>query len=391
MRINIIHMGFFYKGGGEKVAVEQARRLKERGNDVKIFSPIIYWDRTFPEVRVLQARRIVPHLPIPFPFRESSAMLASALIPFGMESMRDCDVLLCHSQPSMWIGLRMSQLYGIPYVGYLHQLTTFIHGRPEVAGSWNTKDFAIMQTLIGKGVTKNFFKRLDELSHRKASRLLFNSIHTRALFRKEYGLDGEVCYPGITAPMDEWRERKRASLVMSARQYPWKRIDIALEVMKRLQSVWSPQLVVTGTKTPLNTSLVTLSKNLGIQDKVSFLGEVSPHDLIRLYATASVYIQTSIYEPFGMSSLEAQSYGTPAVVWGDAGLKETVVDGKTGYHASPYDVNDFASKVGNLFEDQKAWAEMSVNARLWAALPQFSWERHVDIVEKTLESAMEKN
>lgn len=384
-------MGFFYRGGGEKVVVEQARRLKERGHEVQVFSPIIYWDRTYPEVKALGARRLVPHLPVPFPFRESSAMLASALIPFGMERMRDCDILLCHSQPSMWIGFRMNQLYGIPYVGYLHQLTTFINARPGIAGNWETRDFAVMQTLLGRGPPRAFVRQLDHLCHRKASHLLFNSIHTRGLFRKEYGLYGEVCYPGISTPVGGRTERNGKRLVMSARQYPWKRIDLALEVVKRLQDTWNPELVVTGSKTALGTSLALLSKSLGIQDRVNFAGEVSPQDLVRLYSEAAAYIQTSVYEPFGMSSLEAQSCGTPAVVWGDAGLRETVVEGKTGYLANPYDIKDFASKVGYLLEDRRAWAEMSVNAKVWAAHPKFSWETHVDTIEKTLESAVSKN
>jgi glycosyltransferase involved in cell wall biosynthesis len=384
-------MGFFYKGGGEKVVMEQASRLRRRGHDVKVFSPVIYWDKTYAEVKSFGARRMVPHLPIPFPFRESSAMLASALLPFGVESMKDCDVLLCHSQPSMWIGFRMNQLYGIPYVGYLHQLTTFIHSRPSIAGNWNTKDFAILQALVGRGPSRSIFRHLDKLSHRKASCLLFNSNHTRSLFQKEYHIDGKVCYPGIAPPMELSVDRLGRSLLMAARQYSWKRIDLALEVVRRLHRLKGLDLTITGKETELGPRLVNLAKQLGVSDMVSFVGETSSSDLARLYAKSSIYIQTSIYEPFGMASLEAQSYGTPAVVWGDAGLRETVLDGRTGFHAKPYDVQDFASKVGYLIQDKKAWMEMSSKAREWAMLPQFSWETHVDVVEETLRTAIDRS
>ena len=137
LKINIVHMGFFYSGGGERVALEQARLLRERGHDVEVFSPIIRWDKSFPDLlSEVHPDRIVPPFPLPFPFREASAMLASVVIPFRFRDLADCDILLCHSQPSMFLGYRSKILFGTPYVGYLHQLTTFIHKRPEMAGNW---------------------------------------------------------------------------------------------------------------------------------------------------------------------------------------------------------------------------------------------------------------
>lgn len=382
-----MHMGFIYKGGGERIVIEEAKGLRRRGHQVRIFSPIIRWDKTYPELKRVGAERLVPSLPLPFPFRESSALFASALIPFGIERLRDCDVMLCHSQPSLWIGWRMNQIYGIPYVGYLHQLTTFIHGRPHIAGNWKNSDFAILETIIGRGITKSIIRWLDKLSHQKASRLLFNSAHTKGLFQREYGVTGEVCYPGISRPANVDVPRSHTRLFMVARQYPWKRIDLALQVVKRLQQYKGIGLTVAGSKTELCRWLVSLARHMGLLEIVSFIGEVSSETLIRHYATAAVYVQTSIYEPFGMSSLEAQSYGTPAVVWGDAGLKETVLDGKTGFHAKPYDIDDFASKVGYLIENRSIWSEMSENAKQWATDTRFSWERHIDTLEKTLLSA----
>lgn len=49
MRINIVHMGFLYSGGGERVALKQAQYLRERGHQVQVFSPIIRWDKSFPD------------------------------------------------------------------------------------------------------------------------------------------------------------------------------------------------------------------------------------------------------------------------------------------------------------------------------------------------------
>src|SRR5208337_2433214 len=114
-------MGFLYSGGGERVVLKQAQYLRDRGHKVRVFSPVIRWEKSFPdELRRIKPERVVPHFPFPFPFREASAMLASAVLPFGIRQMADCDVLLCESQPSMWLGYRIRRMYGKPYVGYLH-------------------------------------------------------------------------------------------------------------------------------------------------------------------------------------------------------------------------------------------------------------------------------
>ena len=91
MKINIIHMGFLYSGGGERVVLEQARRLRERGHQVRLFSPVTRWNRSFPEKPgEAKPELIVPHFPFPFPFRDASTMIASALLPFKIRRMADC-------------------------------------------------------------------------------------------------------------------------------------------------------------------------------------------------------------------------------------------------------------------------------------------------------------
>ena len=384
MRINIIHMGFLYSGGGERVVLEQTQRLRERGHNVKLFSPIIRWQKSFPErLKEVQPERIVPPFPLPFPFREASAMIASAVLPFRSDEIADCDVLLCHSQPSMWIGHRIKQQSGTPYVGYLHQLTTFIHKRPEAAGNWATKgDFLMLDGLLGL-FGRRVARLLDRLCHRNANRLLFNSNWTRSLFEKEYGLTGDVCYPGLNfMPKHDVASVRLNRIITASRHYPWKRIDLAFQVLKQLSEP-VPEMVVAGESTPHTVMLRQIAKNLGVADKVKFSGFVSDEQLSLLYSSSLAYVQPSIYEPFGLGPLEAQSCGTPAVVWGDAGVKETVLDGETGFHAQPYDVTDFASKLRLILTDKSRWEKMSMRARTWAS--SFTWDTHIDLLEGVLD------
>ena len=54
-------------------------------------------------------------------------------------------------------------------------------------------------------------------------------------------------------------------------------------------------------------------------------------DLPSVYAGASVFCCPSIYEPFGITNLEAMSAGTPVVATRTGGIPEIVVEGETGY------------------------------------------------------------
>jgi glycosyltransferase involved in cell wall biosynthesis len=281
----------------------------------------------------------------------------------------------------MWLGYRIHRLLGTPYVGYLHQLTTFLHKRPAAAGNWATKgDFLMLDGLLGV-FGKTTAKQLDKICHRNADRLLFNSTWTKRLFEREYGVTGDVCYPG-TRVMNAMRELARENVIMTAsRHYPWKRIDLALHVLKRLRT--KPRFVVVGDETLHTPTLKEIAAELGISHNVDFTGFVGDHALFSLYESSGAYVQTSIQEPFGLGPLEAQGSGAPAVVWGDGGVKETVLDGETGFHAKPYNLEDFAAKVDLILSDRERQNAMSRAARAWTST--FSWDAHIDLLEAVLD------
>ena len=69
------------------------------------------------------------------------------------------------------------------------------------------------------------------------------------------------------------------------------------------------------------------------------------------YGAAEVFAFPTPGEDFGLVPAESMACGTPVIVWGDgAGPTEQVIDGKTGYHAKPYDKNDFAAKMDKVID-----------------------------------------
>jgi glycosyltransferase involved in cell wall biosynthesis len=126
---------------------------------------------------------------------------------------------------------------------------------------------------------------------------------------------------------------------------------------------------------------------LKIEKKVVFTGQISENELQKLYSEATLYCYPSPDEDFGLGPLEAGVWGVPTVAWNHGGPAVTVIHGKTGYLAKPYEIKDYAKGINEILSDPKkrvymgkaAWEHVKVN---------FSWERHVDILEKEIKKAL---
>ena len=65
-------------------------------------------------------------------------------------------------------------------------------------------------------------------------------------------------------------------------------------------------------------------------NNVEFLGHVTDEELAVLYTKAKAFLAMSQDEDFGITPVEAMSFGTPVIAYNGGGYKETVIDGKTG-------------------------------------------------------------
>jgi D-inositol-3-phosphate glycosyltransferase len=83
--------------------------------------------------------------------------------------------------------------------------------------------------------------------------------------------------------------------------------------------------------------LLSLARELGLQDRVSFLGSRSQEQLVTHYSAADVVVMPSYSESFGMVALEAMACARPVVASRVGGLKYLVQDGETGYHVQEGD------------------------------------------------------
>ena len=122
--------------------------------------------------------------------------------------------------------------------------------------------------------------------------------------------------------------------------------------------------------------LERLATELGIEDRVSFVGP-QPHNRLPLYYNASdVVTVCSHSESFGLAALEAHACGIPVVGTPVGGLSHIVRDGRSGYLVSERDPAVFAGRLKTVLSDPELHARFSMEAV--GAAAGFSWERAAD-------------
>ncbi|MEM2936502.1 MAG: glycosyltransferase family 4 protein [Candidatus Bathyarchaeia archaeon] len=400
MKIALFHMGFMYSGGGERTVIYENLSLKKQGHHVTCFAPTFRPEVCHPDlIRKIDLKGFLPKLKVPLPLRDFLSLgLSSFMTPFFTHKFLDFDVILCHGQPTTWIGYSVAKNLHKPYVSYLHQPARFLYPRPiDLKVKWRTKkDFALLNDLAK--MAKPLAKAWDHISVTSSNAVLANSRWTSALTEKIYGRKPIVCPPGVD--VERYRPAPRLSeievndrvikgpfILSTNRHYPQKGLKYFLLMMPKVLTKCNVQLVITGASTGYKTTLWRLADELKIRDKVIFTKQVSENDLIKLYQNAEVYAYSSPYEDFGLGPIEAMACGTPAVVWNYAGPRETVIDGATGFKAKPYSVNDFADKVTRLLTDEKLNREMGANAADFVK-KNYPWDKHAKILETVLLDAL---
>ncbi len=82
--------------------------------------------------------------------------------------------------------------------------------------------------------------------------------------------------------------------------------------------------------------------------------------------TASLYLHSATYEPFGLVLLEAMAAGLPVVALNGGGNKELITNGKNGYILNENNPKLFADKIEKIINDTFLYKRMSVKANDFA-------------------------
>jgi len=161
-------------------------------------------------------------------------------------------------------------------------------------------------------------------------------------------------------------------IISLGRVKKYKCLDNLLYAMRDIiPYIPSAKLTIIGTGDYL-PKLVALTKKLNLESNVNFTGFVSEQEKREILQTAWVVVNTSIKEGWGITNIEANAYGVPVIASNSPGLRDSVVDGETGFLVRHGDVRVLANRIIQILQNKTLRERLSQNATKWAS--QFTWD-----------------
>lgn len=160
-----------------------------------------------------------------------------------------------------------------------------------------------------------------------------------------------------------------------------KGIDLMLRALSEVKRRFRCVVIGTGN---FMAECVSVARNLGLGERVTFLGWVDHAQLGSYYARARLVVVPSRWpEPFGMVGLEAMWSSRPVVAFGVGGIPDWLVDGETGFTVPEQDTHAFAQAIDQLLGND-AQAERMGIAGYERARTHYRHEAFLDRTEALL-------
>ncbi len=240
----------------------------------------------------------------------------------------DCCVVYGHNYVTFWMAIAAAKLANKPLI--LSTDATYIE--PISGGNWKIP--------IKKKVLPYLYNQIADavLVLSTASKRFIHSLGVPEdrIFITPYVVDNDVIAETARncdrqKMRSQWHIPEDATVVVFCAKFiARKRPQDVIQAFAAAQTPNS-YLIMVGDG-PLADDLKTQTQQLGIQDKVRFLGLVKYSHLPEVYASSDVLAFSSEYEPYGLPVNEAMICGIPVVVSDRIGAGyDLVEEGKTGF------------------------------------------------------------
>jgi glycosyltransferase involved in cell wall biosynthesis len=302
-RIAIVSDPMCQSGGAERVVEAMAEAFPE----APIFSPLYCPDRSTTSIEA----RVIQSWLARFPGAPGYAKALLPLYPMALESFNldEFDIIVS-SHHTLAKGLMRSS--DQVHISYCHTPMRALWDRPH---DEIKRAPAVLRPAVR--IVLHYLRNWDAITASRVDYFLANSRITRDRIATHYRRDSRILHPpidietftpGAGEPGDYY--------LVAARNVPYKRIELAIDACERLER----RLIVVGDRTD---QLAYAS------DFVTFYGKVTDKKLLALMRGTKALLFPQ-REDFGMTPLELNACGRPAIAYAAGGALETVEDGLTG-------------------------------------------------------------
>jgi len=163
------------------------------------------------------------------------------------------------------------------------------------------------------------------------------------------------------------------TLLYLGRLRRYKRVELLLESVVRLRAAGLPVRLLIAGRGARADALRARAKHLGLgEGVVTFLGFVSEEEKSELLRRCWVQVMSSRKEGWGLVNLEAAASGTPSVAMRVPGVRDSILDGVTGFLTPDGELEPFVERMRALLEDPELRERLGEGGVQFAQ--QFRWE-----------------
>lgn len=378
-------------GGQDLYAGELAMHLAGLGYEIDIFTRKDA--RELPDVHCLEnGIRVIHTIAGPPKYIPKEDLLqyipdfTKSMLAFIRKERAEYDLVHAHFWMSGLVSCQLKVILDLPFVitfyemGYFHRLfqpKTYKIPPCRI----EAEKFIIKQA---EGIIASCLQdKKDLINYYPAKE---NKIHVIPC-----GFNGSECYP-----VEESEARKFLGINPDDRillHFGHKGIDNVIRAMGLLKTVTNTRLIILEEnikhESPSDIELTRLKDLAGIlkvTDMLSFDRCEHRSRLKYYYSAADVFISTPMYEPFGITPLEAMACGTPVVGSDIGGIKHSVVNGYTGFLVPPEQAQALAQKIDILLENRYLLNAMGAHATEWVNTA-FTWSHISELVSSLYQYA----
>lgn len=230
------------------------------------------------------------------------------------------------------------------HICYVHNVPRYLWGLPTAT---HGRLGFIYKNLILPPL-EHLWRIWDRQTADRPDYLLANSKNVAERISKFYRRESKVIYPPVN--VDEFlecSEDKGDYFVYFGRLEQYKNIDMAIRACAKA----NVRLKIVGSGS-YKDELEKLVVELGVSDKIEFLGRLPDASRNTVVAGAKAFIFPCHDEDFGIVVVESMAAGTPVIAFASGGVLETVLNGRTGVLLDNFSVESLTKAVSN-FDGKK--------------------------------------
>lgn len=325
MKIALVYDRVNKWGGAERVLLA----LHEMFPDAPLYTAVYDenkapWAKVFPKIHTSFLQHV--------PFAKSNHELFGWLMPFVFESFN-------FDKYDLVISVTSEAAKGIitkpctKHICYMLTPTRYL---------WSHYDLYFKNKFL-RFVSKPFINHLknwDKVAVQRPDEIIAISTEVKKRIKKYYKRDTEVIFPPVKNlnKDNEFLNNRNYYLIVS-RLVPYKRVDLAVKAFNKLKL----PLIIVGTGSQSDSLRLMANNN------IKFVGQVSEEELIKYYKGAKALIMPQ-EEDFGITAVEAQSFGIPVIAFKKGGVLDTVIEKKTGIFFLRQEVDSMVAAVAQFNE-----------------------------------------